>query len=102
MEIKFVSYDGCYPNLCSGTLTLEIDGEYYWFGSYMPKDKNCYDQFWASGGKVWFDDDWEDHLSTGKWKLNKRALPEFLKPYGNELIKIFNENVPYGCCGGCI
>ena len=26
-KVKFISYDGKYPNYCSGTLTLEIDGE---------------------------------------------------------------------------
>lgn len=25
--VEFVSYDGEYPNLCSGTLMLSIDGE---------------------------------------------------------------------------
>ena len=27
MKIKFVSYDGEYPTLCSGKLTLEINGK---------------------------------------------------------------------------
>ena len=26
-HVKFISYDGKYPNLCRGKLTLEIDGE---------------------------------------------------------------------------
>ena len=26
-HVKFISYDGKYPNLCSGRLVLEIDGE---------------------------------------------------------------------------
>jgi len=26
-RVKFVSYNGHYPNLCSGNLVLEIDGE---------------------------------------------------------------------------
>lgn len=25
--IKFISYDGKYPNFCSGTLILEVDGK---------------------------------------------------------------------------
>ena len=40
-RVKFISYTGEYPNLCSGVLTLEID-------------------------------------------------------------EVFNENVEWGCCGGCI
>lgn len=31
-HVKFVSYTGRYPNLCSGILTLEIDGENVNFG----------------------------------------------------------------------
>ena len=26
-HVKFISYTGKYPNLCSGIITLEIDGE---------------------------------------------------------------------------
>ena len=31
-RVKFISYTGEYPNLCSGVLTLEIDGVQYKFG----------------------------------------------------------------------
>ena len=30
--VEFVSYTGTYPNLCSGVLTLRIDGEEVRFG----------------------------------------------------------------------
>lgn len=31
-HVEFVSYSGKWPNLCSGELTLEIDGEEVAFG----------------------------------------------------------------------
>ena len=43
--VEFVSYTGKYPNLCSGVLTLKINGKIYTFG-YGQK----YDKFWESGG----------------------------------------------------
>jgi len=103
MDIKFVSYDGCFPNLCMGNLVLEIDNTLYTFGTFTDKEKeNCFDSFWETGGYVSFDEDWNDYVFSGPWKLSSRSLPDFLKPYGKELIEIFNENVPYGCCGGCV
>ena len=99
MEIKFVSYDGHYPNLCRGTLILELNGIITKFGY----SEGChYDRFWSPGGRVWFDSDWSAHVEYDEWILNKESLPEELKEYGNKLIDIFNENVEYGCCGGCI
>lgn len=37
-KIKFISYDGAYPVLCSGKLTVEIDGKTITFGQtkYYP------------------------------------------------------------------
>lgn len=56
-HVKFVSYTGRWPNLCSGVLTLEID-------------------------------------------VNK--IPEQFRKYATEINEVFNDNVPWGCCGGCI
>lgn len=102
MEIKFVSYDGKFPNLCSGTLVLNIDGEQYYFSGLIDKDDHHFRSFWTSGGYVEFDDDWNENVGQGAWQLHKLCLPEFLKPYGQQLIDIFNDNVEYGCCGGCV
>lgn len=102
MEIKFVSYDGKCPCLCLGTLVLNIDGEDYYFGVlHEEEDDHHFNYFWESGGKIWFSKDWKDHIVRRKWKLVVENLPDFLKPYGKKLIKVFNANVPYGCCGGC-
>lgn len=107
MDIKFISYDGEYPNLCSGTLVLEIDGNRRTFGStggglFGEGLHSDNPRFWTSGGGVSFDEDWSECVTLGEWKLDVSALPDDLKPYGNELIDLFNEHVPFGCCGGCV
>lgn len=87
--IKFVSYDGKYPNLCSGTLTIDVDGE-----------KMEIQDALTSGGCVWFDDDWNEHVESGAWAVND--LPDWAKPHREEIETLVNENIPFGCCGGCI
>ena len=59
-KIEFVSYDGKYPNLCSGNLILNIDGTDYRFKYVL-----------SSGGSVYFNDDWSDFtVNHGNWSLN--------------------------------
>ena len=42
-HVKFVSYDGEYPNLCTGTLVLNIDGTDYSFGfTTVPGMSKCF------------------------------------------------------------
>lgn len=98
-HVKFVSYDGKYPNLCSGTLILEIDGIQYKFdpcSSY--NNKEVFDRFWYSGGGIT-----QDYTAySGEWKIDVPSLPEQFRKYAAEIDKVFNENVEYGCCGGCI
>ncbi len=74
-EVKFISYTGKSPNLCRGILTLSIHEKEYAFGPHFKKGINepLYPQFWRSGGSCGFTDN-----------------------------EIFNENVPFGCCGGCL
>lgn len=91
MELTFVSYDGAYPNLCSGHLILAIDGVPVEFPNY------CL----SSGGNVSFDDDWNEDVQEGEWDISDypKDFPESLKGMAVSLV---NENIPHGCCGGCV
>lgn len=103
-KIEFVSYDGAFPCLCMGTLVLKIDGvEAKFHYSFNNKKKGEYSDFWVSGGNVSFDENWIEDVSIGEWGFSPDAsFPEEFKAIGDELIAVFNENVPYGCCGGCV
>lgn len=101
-HVKFISYTGKYPNLCRGDLTLEIDGEKVIFGSVydtgMRKRTGIRRIFWHSGGYI-------DHGYTThqcEWQIDVSEIPEEYRQYASEIDEVFNSNVPYGCCGGCI
>ncbi len=81
---RFVSYDGDYPNLCSGTLVFRLGNkEYSW------------DRCLKSGGGL--DDDYNAY--EGPWTVE---FPEdFQEGWRAAVTKMVNEHVPYGCCGGC-
>ena len=57
-RVKFISYDGKYPNLCSGKLVLQID------------DIIISDLSLSSGGSVSFDSDWKENVESGSWRVN--------------------------------
>ena len=118
-RVKFISYTGEYPNLCSGVLTLEIDGVQYKFGhnysNYHFDDKGVgrftdedpehpnFNSFWTSGGCVTGGaPDWNFEVHTGEWEIDVNELPEQFWDVAAEIDEVFNENVEYGCCGGCI
>lgn len=84
-HVKFISYTGKYPNLCGGILTLEIDGRTIRFGNRYVDSTVDYPKFWESGGSCSFNE-----------------IPDCFKKYAEEIDEIFNANVPYGCCGGCL
>lgn len=88
-RVEFISYDGAYPNLCSGLLVLKINGKVKEFPRYCLH----------SGGGVWFDDNWHEHIESGPWSID---LPDDLEPLRQQIEKCINENIPHGCCGGCI
>ena len=91
MELTFISYNGKYPNLCSGQLILAIDGIPIIFPSH------CL----SSGGSILFDDDWSEHIESGLWTITEypEDFPEFLK---DKAVDLVNQNVYQGCCGGCV
>ena len=93
-HVKFIDYTGKYPNLCSGILTLEIDGEKATFGL-----DGQYEEFWRSGGCA----DWQnDMVITGEWLIEIERLPQKYQKYATEIDRVFNADVEHGCCGGGI
>ena len=118
-RVKFISYTGKYPTLCSGVLTLEIDGVEYKFGHnflnhrwdekldtwiYTDEDPEHpnFEQFWTSGGNVTYDDNWNWDIEKGEWEINVELLPEKFWDVADEIDKVMNKNMRKGCCGGCI
>lgn len=107
-HVKFVSYTGKWPNLCSGILTLIIDGETVRFGygdCFHPReeDKDLLIPFWSSGGCCGFRNNYSDAYTTqGPWIIDVQELPEKYRKYAEEIDEVFNDNVDFGCCGGCL
>ena len=83
-HVKFISYDGKFPCLCSGTLILEINGTKHSFG--LRKE---FPRFWSSSD------------TGGEWIIDVDEIPEQFRQYAYEIDEIFNDNVTHGCCGGC-
>lgn len=90
--VEFVSYNGKYPCLCSGTLIIKVDGKTYSFNDAM-----------ISGGCIMGgpSTDWDMWPEEGDWKIDLKEHPE-LEQYKEEIERVVNENVEHGCCGGCI
>ena len=88
-DVKFISYDGKYPTLCSGMLVLKV-------GSREFKIQRI-----RSGGGVWIDKQGDEQVDVGDWDVEvwPDDFPETLK---KRALEIINENVEHGCCGGCI
>lgn len=111
-RVRFISYTGRYPNLCSGILTLEIDGKEYKFGHNYSKyrrgvggftdedpDNPNFEKFWSSGGCI---TGFYEDVERGEWRIDADDLPEQFRDIADEIDEVFNSNVTWGCCGGCI
>ena len=114
-KVEFVEYTGRYPNRCSGRLFVKIDGKLVSFGNYCLGEKGKtndkrvpnYPAFWRTGGSIYYENDWDDdEIEEAPWELDVQYV---IGKYSDdivrllpELIRIFNENVPWGCCGGCV
>lgn len=98
-HVSFVDYASSSSALCYGVLTLEINGEKLTFGNKPDTD---YPRFWESGGGVFFNNDYSSlNIEKGEWEIDVERLPEHLRCYAAEIDEVFNDNVPFGCCGGC-
>ena len=85
-----LTYDGYWPNSCSGNLIVTIDEMTYHLG-------NCL----CSGGSVWFDEEWCEHVESGPWSINEWP-DNFPKEYQQQVIDAVNLEIGWGCCGGCV
>lgn len=115
--VKFISYDGSYPNLCRGVLVVEINEQLYSLAmcSNDYRSRACIREnqniikltgcYFVSGGCI--TENWEPlpgdwTLDLDKAKTLSGVKFPLIKEYTTELTKVFNENVEQGCCGGCI
>ena len=94
-KIEFVSYNGKYPNLCSGWLELLIDGKPW------RKYVNLF-----SGGQCYIDGE-REIVEQGPWGLSKYEYDDLAKAGFNDaeiekIVCLLNEHVEFGCCGGCL
>ena len=128
--IEFVSYDGKFPTLCEGLLVVRIDARLYAFSPYQ--NDSMYSSFWnrldrmgvleddsitkvsgfylRSGGYIdWGEDGENPKIVKGKWIIDDKAMKlengeRFILSgeQKSELEKVINQNIEFGCCGGCI
>ena len=49
-----------------------------------------------------FDEHWNANVDEGSWVIDVNELPEKYRKYAMEINEVFNDNVPWGCCGGCL
>ena len=94
-DVKFISYTGKYPALCCGALTLEIDGEIVEFGS-----GKRYGSFWHTGGECWCKSS-RSYCDRDEWIIDYNEIPPIYREFADEINEVFNDNVEWGCCGGC-
>lgn len=101
-NVQFISYTGKYPNLCSGTLTLQIENKIYTFGNSC-NEKADFEKFWRSGGSCGFTNNYtNEYVNTNEWIIDVSLLPEQFRKYATIIDILFNNNVRHGCCGGCL
>ena len=128
--IEFVSYEGKFPNLCEGLLVIRIDGRLYALSPYQ--NDSMYRSFWnrfnrtealeddsitkvsgfylRSGGYIdWGEDGENPKIVKGKWIIDDKAMKlengvRFILSgeQKSELEKVINQNIEFGCCGGCV
>ena len=91
-EDMTIEYNGEYPNLCSGELIVKIGLKTWNMGSIL-----------SSGGSVSFSDDWDECVTSGPWEIEMNSLPsDFPKDLYDKLKELVNEEIRWGCCGGCV
>lgn len=93
--IEFISYDGKYPNRCSGTLVISINGRRIEMQRALSSGGVC--------SMLHVGDDRVEHVEEGNWYFNGATnLDEEVLLYEDVILQLVNEHVTHGCCGGCL
>ena len=127
--IEFVSYEGKFPNLCEGLLVVRIDGRLYAFSPYYDSMYRSFLNrfnrtealeddsitkvsgfYLRSGGYIdWGEDGENPKIVKGKWIIDDKSMKlengeRFILSgeQKSELEKVINQNIEFGCCGGCV
>lgn len=102
-RVEFVSYDGEHPNLCSGALSVKLDGKPVIFKhSYKAKeDEEFFKPFWFADEYYYFGENNRAIVNLNGWAFVGDDFPEELSQYYFELCHVFAENVSAPHCGGC-
>ena len=122
--VEFVEYTGKYPQLCRGILVLRINGKEYVFNGKREDGKlvpfyfgwdntpsdfvngklkpGYYKRFWETEGSIEKDENGDLYSVRNGWTVDACKLPQELRSYAQEIEELFNFNVAWGCCGGCI
>lgn len=95
----FISYNGKFPNLCNGVLTLEINGKIITFSSSKDFEADYKFDLYSGGYAGTSMDFKKGILTEGPWELH---LPSEFSEIEEDVQLQFNENVECGCCGGCL
>lgn len=61
-----------------------------------------HEEYFNIRGSVSFDADWEANVEEGDWSIDRNALAPELQDDWRELESLVNDEIPHGCCGGCI
>lgn len=89
LDIK-IQYDGEYPSLCMGHLIVWINGKKWDFGNYVLE----------SGGHLTYED---GGVVKEEWSIPDNCWPEgFPEKYKKQVLSKINQEIPHGCCGGCL
>ena len=99
--VEFVDYTGEFPCLCSGEVTLKIDGQVVRFVKDKCESEESGKPYLSltSGGHCYFDDEWNDHVEYGPWSID---LDPRYAELEDEILEVINSNISWGCCGGCL
>lgn len=93
-NVQFISYNGKYPNIEQGELTIRIDGKEYRFGHdytrFNKKTKTFINEFYEPN----FDEFWLLSKEKNEWILNtEKQYPKYISNFISKIFELFKQHV---------